>query len=79
MSNRETPDLQNVIEWAQYRIREMNDPPFVYYRLMQIIEASRELLPITTINEQDVEPPQKAPIPKTSENNVIRLKTGDEG
>lgn len=32
------------IEWAEERLRNGEEPPFIYYRLMQLREAASELL-----------------------------------
>lgn len=32
------------IEWAEERLRNGAEPPFIYYRLMQLREAASELL-----------------------------------
>ena len=42
-----TPDkaLETCIEWANERLRNGSEPPWIYYRLMQLKEAATELLP----------------------------------
>lgn len=37
--------LEATIAWAEERIRNGSEPPFIYYRLMQLREAAQELLP----------------------------------
>lgn len=41
-------DLTRAIEWAEERLRNGAEPPFIYYRLMQLREAAQELLPHAT-------------------------------
>ena len=41
-------DLERAIEWAEERLRNGAEPPFIYYRLMQLREAAQELLPHAT-------------------------------
>lgn len=38
-------ELTAAIEWAEERLRNGAEPPFIYYRLMQLREAAQELLP----------------------------------
>lgn len=35
--------LEAAIDWAEERLRSGAEPPFVYYRLMQLREAAKEL------------------------------------
>lgn len=37
--------LEAAIKWAEERLRNGSEPPFIYYRLMQLREAAQELLP----------------------------------
>lgn len=37
--------LESVVAWAEERLRNGAEPPFIYYRLMQLREAAEELLP----------------------------------
>ena len=35
--------LEEAIDWAEERLRNGAEPPFIYYRLMQLREAAMEL------------------------------------
>ena len=37
--------LERAIEWADERLRSGTEPPWSYYRLMQLKEAATQLLP----------------------------------
>ena len=36
-------ELKSITEWARERLRANREPPWAYYRLMQLIEAAEEL------------------------------------
>lgn len=44
--------LESAIAWAEERLRRGAEPPFIYYRLMQLREAAKELLPHATQLEE---------------------------
>ncbi len=37
--------LEQAISWAEERLRNGAEPPLIYYRLMQLREAAKELHP----------------------------------
>lgn len=37
--------LEAIGSWAEERLRTGAEPPFIYYRLMQLREAAKELMP----------------------------------
>ena len=70
--------LQEVREWAKGRLRAGAEPPWSYYRLMQLIEAvdvleSGEEAVSPTDCSQQSEPHSETPLPQGE--NIYRLDT----
>ena len=81
MNNREIPidTLEAAKEWAQERIRQRGNSPWTHYRLMQLIEATEELLAGTKVvikkvdSQQLDQPSEDGGRPLTAD--IYRLET----
>lgn len=63
--------LSEAIQWAEQRLRHGEEPPFIYYRLMQLREAAMELAPHAKRLAEDS--PGSEEHPETDAQQVVSL------
>ncbi|MAP94286.1 MAG: hypothetical protein CMK07_04985 [Ponticaulis sp.] len=73
MEKRMTIDqhLEAVIKWSEERLRTGAEPPFIYYRLMQLRESAKELYDPSRQRSED--------LPECAENQETALQQAAGG
>lgn len=72
------PELERVSEWARERIRAGQEPPWTYYKLMQLVDAIeglREGDPATQRMDDSLQSPERQDDAHRESAGVVSLDT----